>query len=79
MMPFQILVVIGLFFEFASVFLTASQAFYPLGKKERKMKYIEDKGQTLDTYLEKRRRMGILTVILLSLGMLLQGLAVFVD
>jgi len=74
----QILIVMGLILEFLSVLIISYQAFYPLSKKERKMKYIEDTGQSIDSKLERRKWMGILTIGLLSAGIFLQGLAIFI-
>lgn len=72
----QALTVVGLIFEFMSVFLTAWQAFYPKGKVKEKM--IEDRGRTLLQRAGEARARAIFTLMFLGLGMLFQGVAIFV-
>lgn len=75
----QLLTTIGLIFEFLSVLLIAYRSFYPLEKKERKTRYLERKGKTIEDRLEGEKRMGILTICLLAVGMFLQGFAIFLE
>jgi len=74
----QVLVVIGLVFEYLSVLSVAYKAFYPWDKEKRKMKHLDETGMTNTQKLEKNKRMAILIVLLLSIGMLLQAIGLFV-
>jgi len=75
--PSQLLTTIGLFLEFLSVLLIAYNSFYPLDKKERKIKYLEGKGKPIDDKLESDKRIGLLTITFLAVGMFFQGIAIF--
>ena len=66
------LVVIGLAFEFASVLWTVRKLFY--GYNQR----IDEMASTFRSHIEKNKREGIIVLIFLTIGMILQGLEVFV-
>jgi hypothetical protein len=74
----QILTIVGLFFELLSVAYTARRVFSTRSKKKRKEKYIEEISRTVDQKLESRAREWYIVLGLLLLGVILQGLAVFV-
>jgi hypothetical protein len=66
-------VVIGLILEFTSVAVTIWKLFW--GKSKR----IEEMGKTFQQRIKKDRKEGTVIIILLSIGMFLQGLSVFVS
>ena len=66
------LTVVGLIFEFSSVYSLIKEIF--LTKQE----YIEDKGKSIDVKNKETRKKSLKTVGLLAIGMSLQGIALFV-
>ena len=72
----QILTIAGLFFEFLSVLLVAWQVFYP--KKKLKKQMIEKMGRTMLQRAGEKRAQAFLTLLFLGIGMVLQGIAVFI-
>ena len=70
--------VAGLFFEFLSIAYTARKVFPPKSKEERKRKYIDELGKTVDKELESKAREWYVVLGLLFIGLILQGVAVFV-
>ena len=72
----QALIILGLIFEFMSVFLTAWQAFF--SKKQVKEKMIEKMSKTLLQKASEERIRACLTILFLGIGVILQGIAVFV-
>lgn len=69
----QILVVIGLILEFASVAITVRKLFWGYYRR------IDASTKTSKQRERSDKIEGTIIVILLSIGMLLQGLAVFID
>jgi len=69
----QILVVIGLILEFASVAITVRKLFW--GYYER----IDASAQSSKQTERSDKIEGTIIVVLLSIGMFLQGLAVFIN
>jgi len=69
----QILVVIGLILEFASVAITVRKLFW--GYYGR----IHASGKTIKQTERSDKIEGTIIVVLLSIGMFLQGLAIFID
>ena len=75
----QILTVAGLFFEFLSVAYTARKVFPPSkSKKERKQRYYDEIGKTVDQKLASREKEWYIVLVFLFIGMTLQGIALFV-
>lgn len=77
----QILIIIGLMFEFASVYYQARKVFHPFtSKKEKKMKYIEDDmmAKEISKAIAEREKEWFWTILLLFVGLLLQGIAEFI-
>jgi len=66
----QTLIIVGLIFEFISVFLTVRKLFYGYYKRLEK--------GTFGQEIRKERIEGILVLIFLIIGMSLQVIAVFV-
>jgi hypothetical protein len=67
----QLFVVIGLFFEFASVFMSVRKLFWGYSKRsEGKM--------PINREIRKDRLEGTVVLCLLTIGMILQAIAVFV-
>lgn len=73
MMLSQILVVAGLILEFLSVAVTVRKSFWGYYKRA------DESGKTDKQRGQSDRVEGIITLLLLSLGIILQGFAVFVD
>mgnify|MGYP001100759613 CR=1 FL=1 len=69
----QFLVVLGLIFEFMSVAVTIRKLFWGYYKRFAKETFLQEIMQ--ETRKEKKE--GLAIVILLGVGMFLQGLAVF--
>ncbi len=67
----QILTVLGLYFEFVSGIIMIRKLFYG------KMRRIMEHGQTEDMKTKQNRFEGSLVILFLTVGMVLQGLAVF--
>lgn len=67
----QILVVVGLLLEFLSVAVAIRKLFWGYYKRLEQ--------GTFRQGIEKDRREGMIIVVLLSIGMLLQGIAVFIE
>jgi hypothetical protein len=77
----QLLIIIGLVFELTSVLYQARKVFHPfMSKKEKKLKYIEDNmmAKEISKAITKREKEWFWTVLLLFIGLLLQGIAEFV-
>ena len=69
----QILVIVGLFLEFFSVTITIRKAFWGYYRR------LDERGKT-DRQKERSDKIdGIIIVILLGAGMILQGVATFVS
>jgi len=75
----KVFAIIGLILEFMSVLIIAHKTFYPWGKKERKMKYIEEVGQPITKRLEQQKRRGIVSITLLSSGLAFQIASLLID
>lgn len=73
----QILVVTGLVFEFLSVFVTVKKVFWDMKKYVEKQILHKTMGKYQVTE-EIRARDGEIAIVLLIIGMILQGLGVFV-
>jgi hypothetical protein len=67
----QTFVVVGLAFEFISVLWTVRKLFY--GYYQR----LDEKGLSTQTRIKKDKREGIIVLTFLTIGMFLQGIAVF--
>jgi len=77
----QILAIVGLLFEALSVAYTAKGAFLlSFSPRRRYERYAEElaKRSTLTRELEIKRKEGYAVLLLLSIGMVLQGVALFV-
>ena len=75
----QILVVVGLVFELGAIVYQAKKVFHPFKSyKEKKSKYIQEKAVTLREKMAERERTWFWTLLLLFIGLLLQGIAEFV-
>jgi len=74
----QILTIAGLFLEFLSIAYTARMVFPPKSREEKKRKYIEQLGKTVIQEIESREKEWYVVLGLLSIGLILQGIAVFV-
>lgn len=74
----DVLVVIGLIFELLSVTYGTKIVFRGKSTKERKEIYIEGLTKTIDQRLENIKRKWYIIVGLLSFGMFLQAISLFI-
>jgi hypothetical protein len=75
----QIFVIIGLAFEVISIVYTAySSTTLLVRKKDRKLKVLTDEGQPLDDIISKQNRTMMISILLVVVGVIFQGIAIFI-